>query len=590
MLGSAQDGPDQTGSRGRGSSAEPERRGLRLSSRSATAGGGGRGAPAAGGGGRRWLPGRGASADGGGGRGASADGDRRWLPSGPAGGPGDTLPRWIVLALLIGAVAGLGAVALYELVHWGTEWLLGDIGGYRPYGTTAKGVLEHSHSSSRPWAVPLVAGAGALLASVLVVRFAPEASGHGTDAAIEAAHHRPLSMRAQVPFVKLVASALTIGAGGSGGTEGPAAQISASFGSIIARRARLTPGQARTAVVIGLAAGVGAVFRAPLGGALLGAELLYRRDADPAVLPKALLASAAGFVTFGACLGFGTFFGPHAVTSFGGLRGFLPLALVGLLAGAAGRLYAFCFYWVHEHVEPVARTTVRRLLFPTVGALMVGGLGLLVPGVLGTGYGLMQALTQRQVLLDLSPWVLVAVPLAKIVATSVSVGSGGSGGIFGPCLVVGAGVGAVVWRLFEPTGLVPHSPLACVVVGMAACLGPVARAPLAVLVMAVETVGDASLLAPGIVGVLCASVVVGRTTLYRSQVERRGDGPVLDGGALLEVADGGSAGGPGTPPGAGGGRVVAAGPIVAAAHSIPAEAPEDVRPPQQRGTEPEDAR
>ncbi len=451
----------------------------------------------------------------------------RWLPSGSEGGPGDALPRWILLALMIGAVAGLGAVALYELVHWGTQWLLTDVAGYRPYGTTTRGVLEHSHSSDRPWAVPLVAGAGALVASALVVRFAPEASGHGTDAAIDAAHHNPLGMRAQVPFVKLVASGLTIGAGGSGGTEGPAAQISASFGSIIARRTRLGPGQARTAVVIGLAAGVGAVFRAPLGGALLGAELLYRKDADPAVLPKALIASAAGYAAFGACLGFGTFFGPHAGTSFGGFAGFLPLALVGVLAGVAGRLYTYCFYWVHEHVEPVARTTARRLFFPTAGALLVGALGLLVPGVLGTGYGLMQALTHRQIVLDLSPWVLIAVPLAKIAATALSVGSGGSGGIFGPCLVVGAGVGAVVWRLSEAMGGAPHSPLAYVVVGMAACLGPVAHAPLAVLVMAVETVGDASLLAPGIVGVLCASAVVRDTTLYRSQLDRRSDLPLL---------------------------------------------------------------
>ncbi|MFG1805634.1 chloride channel protein [Streptomyces sp. NPDC049040] len=494
------------------------------------------------------------------------------------GGSGDTLPRWIVLALLIGAVAGLGALALYELVHWGTQWLLVDIGGYQPYNTTTKGALELSHDSARPWAVPLVAGGGALLASALVVRFAPEAGGHGTDAAIEAAHHRPLGMRARVPFVKLVASGLTIGSGGSGGTEGPAAQISASFGSIIARRAGLSPGQARTAVVIGLAAGVGAVFRAPLGGALLGAELLYRRDSDPAVLPKALVASAAGYVVFGACLGFGTFFGPHAADSFGGLRGFLPLALVGLLAGAAGRLYAFCFYWVHERVEPAARTTARRLLFPTVGALLVGSLGLLVPGVLGTGYGLMQALTHRQILLDLSPWLLLAVPLAKIAATALSVGSGGSGGIFGPCLVVGAGVGAVVWRLFEPLGAVAHSPMAYVVVGMAACLGPVARAPLAVLVMAVETVGDASLLAPGIVGVLCASVVVGRTTLYRSQVDRRGDEPVLE-----------SAPAPGTPP------APAVPGHAEAVRQPPGETAEGAQPPSQRGSaaaaahQPEDA-
>ena len=448
-------------------------------------------------------------------------GGRRWLPQGEAGGAEDTLPRWLVLALCIGAVAGLGAAALYGLVHLGTVWLLGGLGGYHPYGTTAAGALELAHPSHRPWAVPLVAAGGALVAAALVVRFAPEASGHGTDAAIDAAHHRPFSMRARVPFVKLVASALTIGSGGSGGTEGPAAQISAAFGSIAARRAGLSKDHARTALVIGLAAGVGAVFRAPLGGALLGAELLYRRDADPAVLPKALLASAAGYVSFGAIFGFNPVFGGHTDTSFGGFSGLLLIALVGLAAGLAGRLFTFCFYWVHDHVEPVADSTVRRLLIPATAALAVGGLGLLVPGVLGTGYGLMQALMDRQILLGLSIWVVLAVPFAKIVATALSIGSGGSGGIFGPCLVVGAGTGALIWRLFEPTGVVPHSPAAFVVVGMAACLGPVAHAPLAVLVMAVETVGSAELLGPGIIGVLVAGLVVGRTTLYRSQLDRR---------------------------------------------------------------------
>jgi CIC family chloride channel protein len=462
---------------------------------------------------------------------------KKWLPGDEPGG--DTLARWALLAVGIGAVAGLGAAGLFGLLKLATHWVLGELGGYHPYRTTIEGGFDVASSFERPWAVPLVVAGGALAAAALVRWLAPEAGGHGTDAAIAAAHHAPLGMRGRVTIVKMAASALTIGSGGSAGTEGPAAQISAAFGSVFARRARLTPAQARTAVVIGLAAGVGAVFRAPLGGALLGAELLYRKDADVSIVPKALLASAAGYAAFGACFGFGPVFGEHAVSGAIGLGDLPLLVVIGLLAGGAGRLYAAAFYWVHDRVEPRSRTTVHKLLFPVAGGLAVGCLGLLVPGVLGTGYGLMEGEMERDVLLGLSLWAVLLVPLAKIVGTALTVGSGASGGIFGPGFVVGAGVGAAVWRLAEPLGLAPQSPAMFVIVGMAACLGPVVRAPVAVLVMAVETGGDSGLLGPGVIGVLSAALVMGGVTIYRSQLDRREDekAPVADLRAVIPPED-----------------------------------------------------
>ena len=261
---------------------------------------------------------------------------KKWLPGDEPGG--DTLARWALLATGIGAVAGLGAAGLFGLLKLGTHWVLGALGGYHPYRTTIEGGFDVASSFERPWAVPLVVAGGALVAAALVRLLAPEAGGHGTDAAIAAAHHAPLGMRGRVTIVKMIASALTIGSGGSAGTEGPAAQISAAFGSVFARRARLTPDQARTAVVIGLAAGVGAVFRAPLGGALLGAELLYRKDADVSIVPKALLASAAGYAAFGLCFGFGPAFGEHEVGRAIGLGDLPRLVVIGVLAGGAGRL------------------------------------------------------------------------------------------------------------------------------------------------------------------------------------------------------------------------------------------------------------
>ncbi|MEV1067802.1 chloride channel protein [Streptomyces sp. NPDC050263] len=443
----------------------------------------------------------------------------------PVDGADDSLRRWVLPAVLIGVVAGLGAVALFGLLHLCTGWLLESTAGYRPYRTTAEGGFRVMADSGRPWLVPLVAAGGAFVATAFAVWLAPEARGHGTDAAIAAAHRDPAGMRSRVTVVKLVASALTIGSGGSGGTEGPAAQISAAFGSVIARRTGMSREQARTALVIGLAAGVGAIFKAPLGGALLGAELLYRKDMDARILPKALIASVAGWLVFGAFHGFGPALGSHPGQGPGGVGGLLLVAVVGVAAGLAGRLYTVSFYAVHTRVERQARGTLSRIAAPTVAGLVVGALGLAVPGVLGTGYGLLEALTSRQLLLDLPLLVVLAIPVAKIAGTALTVGSGGSGGIFGPCMVVGAGVGAAGWRLAEAVGLAPGSPLVPVAVGMAACLGAVAHAPLGVLVMVAEMLGDASLLGPGVLAVLCARSVTGGATLYRSQLDRLADEP-----------------------------------------------------------------
>ncbi|MFE0652036.1 chloride channel protein [Streptomyces sp. NPDC059534] len=447
----------------------------------------------------------------------------------------DPLARWIVPSVLIGVVAGLGAAALFGLLHLCTELLLEHVAGFRPYLTSAEGGPRDLVPSDRPWAVPLVAAGGALVATALAVWLAPEARGHGTDAAIAAAHHNPAGMRGRVTVVKLVASALTIGSGGSGGTEGPAAQISAAFGSVIARRTGMTREQARTALVIGLASGVGAIFQAPLGGALLGAELLYRKDMDVRVLPKALIAACAGWLIFGACYGFAPVLGRHPDDGSGfGPGDFALIAVTGLLCGLAGRLYTTVFYAVHLRTEARVRTVPARIAAPVAAALLVGLLGLLVPGVLGTGYGLMEALTDRGTVVELPILLLLAIPLAKIAGTALTVGSGGSGGIFGPCMVVGAGVGALAWRLGEALHLPSTGPLPYVVVGMAACLGPVAHAPIGVLIMATEMVADASLLGPGVLAVLCASAVTGRTTLYRSQLERRTEEPRGEGGGIRD--------------------------------------------------------
>ena len=177
------------------------------------------------------------------------------------------LQKWVLLGAAIGISAGLGAVVFFVALTQSTHLLLGYVGGYTPPTPWGDGGGAGDSGFSRPWAIPLVVAGGGLLCGYIVFTFAPEAEGHGTDAAIEAVNKNPRMIRMRAVFVKLVASAVTIGSGGSAGREGPTAQISAGFGSLLARTLDLSLNTVRSHVR-GVLAAVGvnrrgeAVFRA----------------------------------------------------------------------------------------------------------------------------------------------------------------------------------------------------------------------------------------------------------------------------------------------------------------------------------------
>ena len=432
------------------------------------------------------------------------------------------LRKWLLLGAIIGLVAGIGAIAFFEALRAATHFLLGAVGGYHVPEPVGEGTRRASGGFSRPWAIPLVAGGGGLLAGALVFRFAPEAEGHGTDAAIAAVHHNPRGMRARATLVKIVASALTIGSGGSGGREGPTAQISAGFGSLLARFLNLSPDDARIAVAVGVASGIGAIFRAPLGGAVLGGELLYRDDVEVEALIPSVVASVVAFAVFGAVEGYNPIFGSVTGYQFSNAGHLVYVAAVGVAAGLIGRLYARSFYTVSGLF---ARLRLPVMLKPAVGGLAVGLIGLGLPGVLGTGYGFLQQVMGPSVG-TLSLWAVLALPFAKILATSLSIGSGGSGGIFGPGMVIGGFTGAALYRLLAPVAPgVPHQPGAFAIVGMVACFGAIAHAPLAVILMVAEMTGSLALLVPAMIAIALAVLVVGDATIYRSQLRTRAESP-----------------------------------------------------------------
>ncbi|HCI81993.1 MAG TPA: chloride channel protein, partial [Ktedonobacter sp.] len=433
------------------------------------------------------------------------------------------LLKWLFISSLIGIVAGIGAIIFFAGIHFATDIFLGGIVGYLPPNPAGEGatVVMPFWSSVRPWLLPVLTTSGGLAAGIIVFTLAPEAEGHGTDAAI-AAFHEGKPIRARVPLIKIIASAITIGTGGSAGREGPAAQISAGFGSILATVLRLDVQDRRIALATGVGAGIGAIFRAPLGGAILAAEILYKNDFEVEAVIPALIASIIGYSVFGAWSGWSPIFATPSNLAFSSPPQLLYYVVLGLLCGLVGVLYSRGFYGI-THI--FHRLHLPRWIKPGIGGLLVGLIGLVLPQALGMGYGWVQV-SMGTGLLSIPLWIILLLPFVKIVTTGLSIGSGGSGGIFGPGMVIGGMIGAAVWRLsYHILPGIPATPGPFVIVGMMALFGGIAHAPLAVMLMVAEMTGNLSLLAPAMIAVGISSIIVGKNTIYTSQVDTRADSP-----------------------------------------------------------------
>jgi CIC family chloride channel protein len=375
--------------------------------------------------------------------------------------------------------------------------------------------------------IPLVTTLGGLLSGVLVYTFAPEAEGHGTDAAVEAFHFKGGRIRPIVPAIKAIASAITIGSGGAAGREGPTAQISVGVGSIFADIMHLPDEDRRTLVLAGMAAGLAAIFRSPLGMAIFAVEILYSGMAfETEALIYTVIASVIAYAVNGLFVGWSPIFYFPQTVHFTEPIALVGYAILGIVAGVVGAIEPPIFYGIRDLFRSLK---VPNHIKPAIGGLLMGLLAVAVPETISTGYGWVQkAMTGEYI-----GWSLIFLALAKILAMSLTISSGGSGGVFGPNVYIGGMVGA--WVAFVMDKFIPgaaFSPAAFAVVGMAAVFAGTARVPIATLIMVSEMTGGYGLIVPSMLATTIAFVVERTVSarfryprLYEAQVELRTDSP-----------------------------------------------------------------
>jgi CIC family chloride channel protein len=440
--------------------------------------------------------------------------------------------RWPLLSLVVGIIAGLGAILFEESLRWTLHHFLHLPTGFIEPGRGSTQELVASLGSIRSWLFLVIPTLGGLLSGLIVFSVAPEAEGHGTDAMIDAFHQRGGYIRKRVPFVKILASAITIGSGGSAGKEGPIAQIGAGFGSFLASALKLKSRDRRILVLAGASGGIGAIFHAPLGAALFAPEVLYRAAEFEfeAILPCIVAAIVASSI-FDQYYGRQTLFMPGLVDFH--LVELLPYCLFGVVCAGVGYIYVKFFYGSRDHF--FKKLQIPKMLKPAVGGFLLGLVALLCPQIMDGGYGWIQAAMEGKMF-----WgTMFLLVFMKILATSCTISSGGSGGVFGPSVFMGAMLGGgfgFLGHALAPNWII--NPAAFVVVGIGGFFAGVAKVPISSIIMTCEMCGNYALLVPLMLVSAISFILLGKTSLYEKQVISRLSSPAHMGEFARGVLEG----------------------------------------------------
>jgi len=442
-----------------------------------------------------------------------------------------SIGRWIFLGITVGVVSGLGAILFNYLLKSGTRFFMTDLVSFLiPDSYRAVRLLGFPLAQ---WLLIAIPALGGLISGFLVYRFAPEAEGHGTDAMIESFHRKGGAVRPRVPVIKTIASAITIGSGGSAGKEGPIAQIGSGFASVLATVLRMDEPSRRLMLLAGAAGGIGAIFKAPLGAALFAVEVLYRKPEFEfeGIIP-CILSSIVAFTVYTLYTGYGTIFSlPHLAPVTAPVE-LLLFGIFGILCAAVGYAYVRFFYGTRDFFA--GRLRMNRIYRPALGGLVLGILAFFLPEVLGGGYDWIQSAIDGRMAMGL----MLLLVFAKIAATSLTIGSGGSGGVFAPSLFIGAMLGGFYGHFCGI--LLPEwslHPSTFVLVGMGGFFAGVAKVPIASLIMVAEMTGGYSLIVPLMIVSTISYLLLGDVSIYEKQVAARIDSPAHLGDFAVDMLE-----------------------------------------------------
>jgi chloride channel protein, CIC family len=413
-------------------------------------------------------------------------------------------------ALLIGLIGGLVAEGLLELIYFFTNVCF--------YGKLSFAITSPVHNHLGLWVI-LIPTIGGLIVGAMVHYWEPTLKGHGIPEAMEAVLFSRSRMRLRVAFLKPLATALAIGTGGPFGAEGPIIQTGAAFGSLFGQAVGLTPYYRRVLLAAGAAAGMAATFTAPLAGILVAVELLLFEFRARSFIPVSLAAAVATGVRI-LFVGWGPLF-PTPAYRITGVNELWLFGAMGILMGIVGIAMIRALFWIEDFFDhlPIKHALIWS---PAIGAAILGVIGYFYPQVLGTGYDTIRDMLNNR----LTPANLVGVSVAKFWALVISLGSGTTGGVFAPSLIVGGGIGgayAVACRHFFPH--LVSDPAFYALVAMAAVFGGIARAPFTSIVFLFELSHNPNSLLPLIVCVMISDGFVrllSRDSIMTGKLVKRG--------------------------------------------------------------------
>lgn len=452
--------------------------------------------------------------------------------------------KWIGMATLIGVGGGLAAVGFDHLVDFLKENALSRAIGLETEGLghtgTSIGLLQ---AFAENWPLFLILPLAGLLVGWITYKWAPESEGHGTEQLIRTFHDLGGAVRKRVIFVKALTSAITIGSGGSAGQEGPVAQIGSGIGSTASKAMGLGDRDRRIFLLAGASAGIGALFTAPLAGALFAPEVLYRKPEfeGDAIIP-CIISSIVGYTTFTSITGetkaihissevLGTL-------TQGDPRELLLYLGLALLCTVASLFYVRTFNGIHGAFNRM--NWLWKPARPALGGLLLAFLAVcLAPltgefGVLYGGYDLMTGSIGGQ--LAISTMAILVV--GKALATSLSIATGGSGGVFAPSLAMGALLGGIVGQIgaqyFPSLGI---SPASFALVGMGGFFAGVAKTPIAAIIIVCEMTGSYGLLLPLMLVSVIHLMLARGWSIYETQVNGPADSPAHLGDFVVDVLE-----------------------------------------------------